>query len=130
LNQEIAAIQAETEETAQKIEAFREEHRKQVFKKIASFMRVSATVGLFIVGIVIAAIAGWRFSRKLTRFRISGFTFKFFETFGFELMFTIILLPVGLVMLVVSQVSMMVQHIQQDAEEEMLCDRVKGYDPE
>ena len=125
LNENVATLESELSELNGLIEQLRLESRKQLFKTIAAGARILATVMLFIIAIVIAVIAGLRFSRNLTRFRISGFTFKFLETFGFELMFSIILIPIGLLMLIGAQTSQMLLHIQQDLEPDGLFERLE-----
>jgi len=125
MNEGIALLQTEIEDLTRKLAEIRQQNRKQIFKVVASFTRLAAVAILFLIATVIAAVVAFRFARSLTRFKISGFFFKFTEIFGFEMCFTIILLPAGLLLLIASQVSEMLLHLQQDSESSKLCDRLE-----
>ena len=89
---------------------------QQDFRIFATICRSLAYLIIVVLMVVIAATAAWRFQKALTRFHLVGFVYRFSEVLGFELCFTVILIPIGLLLMLYAQLLGMLLFIQQETE--------------
>jgi hypothetical protein len=125
LEPRIEKKQVESLELDNAISSLRKRGSGQSFRIFATLSRFLAYAILVITAIVIAVVSAWRYQKALTRFHLTGFISKFSEVLGFELCFTVIMIPLGVIMMLYAQLLGIFLHIQQETEMGKMDERLR-----
>lgn len=102
--------------TLENLEQIKQKSLESQMKGLAVLSRSVVYIILSLFLISISIFSAWIYQGALTHFKIFGFVFKFFETFGFLLCFYLFSAPVGVALILISQIGLLMIHIQQENE--------------